>query len=247
MIDPEVLLEEIESLGKSEIKVDSNSLSVSDKVHIIMPYHKAIDLAKEAAKGKEKIGTTGRGIGPCYEDKVARTGIRSVDLTDPEVLEEKIRYMQQTDMAVYLGCSQANPGRLVHSFEHVANQLAQCVVELDDGRVVDTIIHGIAQPLQALGPAVAAAILGLVACVIVAVILMVALKTIPHQAEEKLACEIRDLANTELNRDIDEVKAEISQITDDVRSIRTGIMAVPTAAVNTLFPALRLLIKAVKK
>jgi fatty acid desaturase len=99
----------------------------------------------------------------------------------------------------------------------------------------------------ALGPAVAAAILALVDCVIVAVILVVALKTIPHQAEEKLACEIRDLAMTELNRDIDEVKAEISQITDDVRSIRTGIMAVPTAAVNTLFPALRLLTKAVKK
>jgi fatty acid desaturase len=95
----------------------------------------------------------------------------------------------------------------------------------------------------ALGPAVAAAILGLVDCVIVAVILMVALKTIPHQAEEKLACEIRELANTELNRDIDKVKAEVSQITEDVRSISTGI----TATVNTLFPALRLLIKALKK
>jgi len=91
VVDPEVLLEEIESLGKSGIIVDSNRLSLSEKVHIIMPYHKAIDLAKEVAKGKGKIGTTGRGIGPCYEDKVARTGIRAVDLTDPEILEEKIR------------------------------------------------------------------------------------------------------------------------------------------------------------
>ena len=91
VVDPEVLLEEIESLGKSGIVVDANRLSLSEKVHIIMPYHKAIDLAKEAAKGKGKIGTTGRGIGPCYEDKVARIGIRAVDLTDPEVLEEKIR------------------------------------------------------------------------------------------------------------------------------------------------------------
>jgi hypothetical protein len=97
------------------------------------------------------------------------------------------------------------------------------------------------------GPAAAALIVALVDSVIMAVVLLAALKTIPNQAEEKLAREIRDLANTELNRDIDEVKAEISQITDDVRSIRTGIMAVPTAAVNTLFPALRLLIKAVKK
>ena len=91
VVDPEVLLEEIESLGKSGIIVDSNRLSLSEKVHIIMPYHKAIDLAKEVAKGKSKIGTTGRGIGPCYEDKVARIGIRAVDLTDTEVLEEKIR------------------------------------------------------------------------------------------------------------------------------------------------------------
>jgi adenylosuccinate synthase len=91
VVDPEVLLEEIDSLGKSGIEVDSKRLSLSDKVHIIMPYHKAIDLAKEDAKGKSKIGTTGRGIGPCYEDKVARTGIRAVDFTDPEVLEEKIR------------------------------------------------------------------------------------------------------------------------------------------------------------
>ncbi len=91
VVDPEVLLEEIESLGKSGITVDSKRLSLSDKVHIIMPYHKAIDMAKEAAKGEGKIGTTGRGIGPCYEDKVARTGIRAVDFTDVEVLEEKIR------------------------------------------------------------------------------------------------------------------------------------------------------------
>ena len=77
VVDPEVLLEEIESLGKSGIVVDANRLSLSEKVHIIMPYHKAIDLAKEAAKGKGKIGTTGRGIGPCYEDKVARIGIRA--------------------------------------------------------------------------------------------------------------------------------------------------------------------------
>jgi adenylosuccinate synthase len=56
-----------------------------------MPYHKAIDVARERAKGASKIGTTGRGIGPCYEDKVARVGIRVIDLIDPSVLKEKIR------------------------------------------------------------------------------------------------------------------------------------------------------------
>jgi adenylosuccinate synthase len=56
-----------------------------------MPYHKALDVAREVAKGKNKIGTTGRGIGPCYEDKVARTGIRAIDLLETETLQEKIK------------------------------------------------------------------------------------------------------------------------------------------------------------
>lgn len=92
VVDPEALLEEIRSLNDSGITTNPERLSLSEKAHLIMPYHKAIDLAREAARDKGKIiGTTGRGIGPCYEDKVARTGIRAVDLTEPETLEEKIR------------------------------------------------------------------------------------------------------------------------------------------------------------
>jgi len=91
VVDPEVLLEEINDLKKAGIEVTPKRLSLSDKAHLIMPYHRAIDLARETAKGKGKIGTTGRGIGPCYEDKMARTGVRVVDLTEPEALEEKIR------------------------------------------------------------------------------------------------------------------------------------------------------------
>lgn len=91
VVDPEVLLEEIRKLRESGIAIGPERLSLSDRAHIIMPYHKAVDLAKEVSKGRDKIGTTGRGIGPCYEDKVARTGIRAVDLTEPETLEEKIR------------------------------------------------------------------------------------------------------------------------------------------------------------
>ncbi len=90
VVDPEVLLQEIQDLKMVGKEVTPERLSLSDKAHIIMPYHKAIDLAREAAKGRHKIGTTGRGIGPCYEDKVARTGVRAVDLTEPETLEEKI-------------------------------------------------------------------------------------------------------------------------------------------------------------
>jgi len=92
VVDPEVLLEEMESLRKAGITVGPERLCVSDKAHLIMPYHKALDAAREAAKGKGKLGTTGRGIGPCYEDKVARSGIRAVDLLEPKELEAKIRF-----------------------------------------------------------------------------------------------------------------------------------------------------------
>ena len=91
VVDPEVLIEEINGLAALGVDVGPDRLVLSDKAHIIMPYHRAIDLAREKAKGKGKIGTTGRGIGPCYEDKVNRTGVRAGDLVDHELLEEKIR------------------------------------------------------------------------------------------------------------------------------------------------------------
>ncbi|MBW1723326.1 MAG: adenylosuccinate synthase [Deltaproteobacteria bacterium] len=91
VVDPEVLIHEIETLKGKGVRVGPENLALSEKAHLIMPYHKALDLAREAAKGKKKIGTTGRGIGPCYEDKAARTGIRAVDLLETDTLEEKIR------------------------------------------------------------------------------------------------------------------------------------------------------------
>lgn len=91
VVDPAVLLEEIKNLKAAGIAVRPDRLSLSEKAQIIMPYHQALDLAREQAKGNTKLGTTGRGIGPCYEDKVARTGIRAIDLTEPDVLEEKVR------------------------------------------------------------------------------------------------------------------------------------------------------------
>jgi len=91
VVDPKVLLEEIERLKEAGIEVSPKRLSLSDKAHIIMPYHKAIDVAREALKDRDKIGTTGLGIGPCYEDKAARTGVRVIDLTEPETLEQKVR------------------------------------------------------------------------------------------------------------------------------------------------------------
>jgi len=91
VVDPEVLLEEIHALGDRGIAVHPKRLGISDRAHLIMPYHKEIDIAREESKGASKIGTTGRGIGPCYEDKVARVGIRTCDLRDTEVLKQKIK------------------------------------------------------------------------------------------------------------------------------------------------------------
>jgi adenylosuccinate synthase len=91
VVDPGVLLEEIETLTSKGVSITPATLALSEKAHLIMPYHTALDLAREAAKGADKIGTTGRGIGPCYEDKAGRRGIRAVDLFEPEILKEKIK------------------------------------------------------------------------------------------------------------------------------------------------------------
>ncbi|MDE5832870.1 MAG: adenylosuccinate synthase [Desulfovibrio sp.] len=90
VLDPEVFLAEIDSLAAEGIDVSPRRLAISPKAHIIMPYHKNLDKAREARRGSRKIGTTGRGIGPCYEDKACRIGIRAGDLRRPELLKSKI-------------------------------------------------------------------------------------------------------------------------------------------------------------
>lgn len=88
VIDPTALLEEIALLEKNNVRVDGR-LFISHNAHLIMPYHKLLDSIQES--GDNKIGTTGRGIGPCYIDKYARKGIKIVDLLNRKALEEKIR------------------------------------------------------------------------------------------------------------------------------------------------------------
>ncbi|TLN25440.1 adenylosuccinate synthase [bacterium] len=90
VMDPGVLLREIEGLAKNGRKVTPENLVISESAHVILPFHKAIDAAREIAAGKGKIGTTGRGIGPCYEDKASRRGVRVGDLIRPEKLRERI-------------------------------------------------------------------------------------------------------------------------------------------------------------
>ncbi|HET6960563.1 MAG TPA: adenylosuccinate synthase, partial [Vicinamibacterales bacterium] len=90
VIDPQALFAEIDELTNNGIDVTGRIL-VSDKAHLILPYHRDLDLLSEARRGERKIGTTSRGIGPAYEDKIARRGIRVGDLNDPKGLEQNVR------------------------------------------------------------------------------------------------------------------------------------------------------------
>ena len=90
VIDPQALFAEEDELTKNGIDV-GNRIVVSDKAHLILPYHRDLDLLSEARRGERKIGTTSRGIGPAYEDKIARRGIRVGDLADPQGLEQNVR------------------------------------------------------------------------------------------------------------------------------------------------------------
>ncbi|MFC0408109.1 adenylosuccinate synthase [Roseomonas elaeocarpi] len=90
VLDPQALLSEIEKVGMQGLEVGPHNLRIAENVPLILPLHPALDKAREAARGENKIGTTGRGIGPAYEDKVARRAIRLCDLTDEAVLSSKL-------------------------------------------------------------------------------------------------------------------------------------------------------------
>src|ERR1700716_2634265 len=103
VVDPGVLLDEL--AGLEARNVDTGRLLISADAHLIMPYHVAIDRVTERYLGKAKIGTTGRGIGPAYQDKVARVGVRVQDLLDEKILRQKVEaaleYKNQVLVKVY--------------------------------------------------------------------------------------------------------------------------------------------------
>src|SRR5262245_19695339 len=90
VVDPWALIAEIEGLRKQGVTITPETLKVAENVALILPFHGEIDRLREAARGDAKIGTTGRGIGPAYEDKVARRAIRLCDLAEPATLERKL-------------------------------------------------------------------------------------------------------------------------------------------------------------
>jgi adenylosuccinate synthase len=91
VVDPHALFAEIDELANAGIAI-GDRLIVSDKAHLILPYHRELDLLSEARRGERKIGTTSRGIGPAYEDKIARRGVRVGDLADSDALGGAIRH-----------------------------------------------------------------------------------------------------------------------------------------------------------
>ena len=116
VVDPLALVAEITGLRKQGIPVGKNLL-LSDGAHLVMPWHRALDEAREQRKGKNKIGTTKRGIGPAYGDKAARTGLRVGDLLDPKEFAEKFKARQRENNAV-LRTMGAKPIPLQPSLRH---------------------------------------------------------------------------------------------------------------------------------
>jgi adenylosuccinate synthase len=90
VVDPIALISEMDALRRAGIKIDNRNLLISDCAHLVLPYHRALDEQRELRKGRAKIGTTKRGIGPAYGDKAARTGLRISDLMQPILFSKKL-------------------------------------------------------------------------------------------------------------------------------------------------------------
>ena len=133
VIDPSVLLEEIDYLISKGISVGPDNLKISEKAHIIMPYHKQVDNAREKMKGDKKIGTTGRGIGPCYEDKATRRGIRFIELIDTEVFIEKVKSIVKEKnfyLKNFLSYETVDSESIINQYNGYAKKLAPYVTNI---------------------------------------------------------------------------------------------------------------------
>lgn len=141
VVDPGVLIEEIDYLTGKGIRVTPEQLRISEKAHIIMPYHKALDQAREIASKKKKIGTTGRGIGPCYEDKSARRGIRFVDLLDDDFAENVRAVAEEKNFCLkeYHSAEPADVDALVDQYIGYRERLAPYVTDISVA--IDTAVR----------------------------------------------------------------------------------------------------------
>ncbi|SHK55571.1 Adenylosuccinate synthetase [Clostridium cavendishii DSM 21758] len=141
VVDPEALFNEIDYLEGLGVKVTPEKLIVSDRAHLIMPYHRVLDALKERARGKNDIGTTGKGIGPCYTDKIERCGIRVCDLMHEDVFKEKLKEnieMKNAYITKVLGGEALNYEEICAKYLEFAKRLRPFVTETSV-RVYDSI------------------------------------------------------------------------------------------------------------
>ena len=133
VVDPAVLIEEMDYLDGKGIDVGADRIKVSERAHLIMPYHQAVDLARENQKGDKKIGTTGRGIGPAYEDKATRRGVRFIDLLEPETFAEKVRTLLDEKnfyLKNYLSAATLDAEEMIDTYRRYADRLAPHVTNV---------------------------------------------------------------------------------------------------------------------
>ena len=140
VLDPIAFLNEVAKLRKLGVAVDER-LSVSNRAQVILPYHRMIELAAESAPGRKKIGTTSRGIGPAYEDKMARSGLRIVDLMRPELLKTHIEAACGEKNAIahaLFGTDPLDPAKMYDEYAAAAEQVRPFVA--DTGRMLNRIL-----------------------------------------------------------------------------------------------------------
>lgn len=127
VIDPWALLREIEELRDKGVEITPETLMIAENANLILPVHQATDHAFEKARGKDSIGTTGRGIGPAYEDKTARRGVRVCDLQTPEFLKEKLEHMMVHHNARLkgLGADPIDPAKIYDDLMQINGSLTQ--------------------------------------------------------------------------------------------------------------------------
>jgi adenylosuccinate synthase len=140
VLDPIAFLKEVARLRDLGLAVDEQ-LFVSNRAQVILPYHRMIELAAESAPGRQKIGTTSRGIGPAYEDKMARGGLRVVDLLRPTLLKTHIEAACAEKNAIaraLFGTDPLDPAKMFEEYAAAAEQIRHFVT--DTGRLLNTIL-----------------------------------------------------------------------------------------------------------
>jgi adenylosuccinate synthase len=139
VLDPIYFLDEVDRVRKTGLNIDGR-LFVSNRAQVILPYHRMIELAAETAPGRQKIGTTSKGIGPAYEDKMARSGLRVVDLLNPSLLKTHIEAACEEKNAIahaLFGTDPLDPAKMYDEYAAAAERIRPLVA--DTGR----LLHGI--------------------------------------------------------------------------------------------------------